>query len=208
MYQVTELVPIGKSKYRVCLEGKESFVLYKRECNTFGIGTDVVVSAERYAEIVAHLKKRALKYAVYILEASDRTEGQIKDKLHNAGYPEEAADYAVEKLCGYHYIDDRNYAEHFVERNCNTMSVREMENKLYGKKVPEEIIREVIDSYKSDNYDADKEAFLYHFNKKHIEPDTLDSKEKQRLAAYFLRKGFSYDLIKKYLNMDDLQNYY
>ena len=207
MYQVTELVPVGKTKYRVYLEGKSPFVLYRRECITFGISEDTAVPEECYEEMMTHLKKRALKYAVYILEASDRTEGQIRDKLHNAGYPEEASDYVVEKLCGYHYIDDRNYAEHFVERNCNTMSIREMENKLYGKKVPEEIIREVIVSYKSDNYDADEEAFLYHFNKKHIEPEALESKEKQKLSAYFLRKGFSYDLIRKYLNMDDTSGY-
>lgn len=207
MWHVTELVQEGRSKYRIFLDGREAFTLYKRECNTFGIEEGSVISDEQYSELMTLIKKRALKYAVYILEAGDRTEGQIRDKLRNAGYPEEVSDYVVEKLCGYHYIDDRNYAEHFVERNRTTMSIREMDNKLHGKKVPEEVIREVLNSYKSDNYDADEEAFLYNFNKKHIDPAALDSKGKQRLAAYFLRKGFSYDLIRKHLNTDNFESF-
>ncbi len=207
MWQITEMVPVGKSKYRIFLDGKAAFVLYKRECNAFRIEEGIVLTSEQYSDIMTLLKKRALKYVVYILEASDHTEGQIREKLRSAGYPEEVADYVVEKLCEYRYINDKNYAENFLGRNCNVMSLREIETKLRDKKVPGEIIKEVIDTYKSENNDADSEAFLYHFNKRKIDPASLDIKEKQKIAAYFLRKGFSYDLIRKYLSVDDFDIY-
>ncbi len=207
MWHITGIVPVGKSKYRIFLDGKAAFVLYKRECNAFKVEESGVLTYEQYSEIMTLLKKRALKYAVYILEAGDRTEGQIREKLWSAGYPEEVADYVVEKLCGYRYIDDKNYAENFLGRNCSVMSLYEIEAKLRGKKVPDEVVKEVISTYKSEHHDADDEAFLYLFNKKKIDPASLDIREKQKMAAYFRRKGFSYDLIRKYLSVDDFDSY-
>jgi len=207
MWQVTEIVPVNKTKSRIFLDGRFAFVLYNRECSSFGIEEGKMLADERYQALLDVLKKRALKYAVYILEASDRTEGQIRDKLYSAGYPVEVADYVVDKLCGYRYINDMNYAWNFVIRNHGIMNVREMENKLYGKKVPADIMKEVMDMYKSEFPDADEEAFLYAFKKKGIVAEALNIKEKQKLAAYFARKGFSHDLIKKYLDADDLYSY-
>lgn len=204
MRHVTELDFVSKSKCRIVLDGSEAFTVYKRECNRFGIEKGSVITDEQYLELINFLKKRALKYAVYILEASDRTEAQIRDKLNSAGYPGEAVCYAIEKLCGYHYIDDRRYAENFVQKNCGNMSLRDIECKLYGKKVPGEVIKEVLDAYKSDNHNADEEAFLHLFNKRSIDPTALDYKEKQRTAAFFLRRGFSYELIKKYLDTEEI----
>ena len=207
MWHITDIVPVGKSKYRIFLDGKAEFVLYKRECDAFGIEEGGVLSSEQYSEITTLLKKRALKYAVYILETGDHTEGQIREKVCNAGYSEEAADYVVGKLYEHCYINDKNYAKNFLDRNHGIMSLREIEAKLHSKKVPDEVIKEVINMYKSENCDADIEAFLHLFNKRRIEPESLDIKGKQKMAAYFLRKGFSYDLIRKYLYMDDFDGY-
>lgn len=205
--QITQIVPVSKTKCRVFIDGETSFVLYKRECNVYGIEEGKEFTSEMYSGIFELLKKRALNYAVYLLEASDRTEGQIRDKLYKGGYPSDVADYVINKLSSHRYVNDKNYAENFVRKNCSTMSIREIENKLYEKKVPEKVIKEAVGIYKNDNDCADRDAFLYLLDKKKIDVAALNIKEKQKLAAYFLRKGFSYEMVRTYLSVNDEENY-
>ncbi|MBQ9764694.1 MAG: regulatory protein RecX [Lachnospiraceae bacterium] len=200
---ITDIISVNRTKNRIIIDKEGSFVLYKKECEAFGLSVDSELNDEVYGEIFLLLRQRALKYAVHLLEARDRTEGQLLDKLYSAGYPKDVAEYVIEKLQGYRYINDKNFADNFIRNNIGIMSMREIENKLYDKKVPDDIVKELVSQYKDDNADSEEEAFRYLLNKKKVDIKSLDIKGKQRLTAFFMRKGFSYDFVRKHLKIED-----
>ena len=60
-------------------------------------------------------KLKATKKAMGLLQHMDRTEWELRSKLEQAGFSEEAVEAAIQYVAGYHYIDDKRYAKRFVE---------------------------------------------------------------------------------------------
>ena len=55
-------------------------------------------------------KLKATKKAMGLLQHMDRTEWELRSKLEQAGFSEEAVEAAIQYVAGYHYIDDKRYA--------------------------------------------------------------------------------------------------
>ena len=53
---------------------------------------------------------KALKY----IERSVKTERAVREKLRSYGYVDEVISTVIEKLKGYNFVDDKNYAERYV----------------------------------------------------------------------------------------------
>ena len=60
-------------------------------------------------------KLKATKKAMGLLQHMDRTEWELRSKLEQAGFSEEAVEAAIQYVAGYHYIDDKRYAKRFVD---------------------------------------------------------------------------------------------
>lgn len=52
-------------------------------------------------------KLKATKKAMGLLQHMDRTEWELRSKLEQAGFSEEAVEAAIQYVAGYHYIDDK-----------------------------------------------------------------------------------------------------
>jgi len=206
MSLVSGMVPIDKRKVKVYLDGEFAFVLYKSECARFGLKENEELTPEVYEVISGVLHKRAQNRAVYLLKDRDYTEGRLKNKLKESGYPEDAVIASVELMKRYGYVNDYNYAESFVRNKAGMMSRRELEYKLTEKLVPRDIIRQVMSEFfEASDGDAEREAFFKLYRKKNVNYTELDEREKQKLFNFFMRKGFSYENIVSYLReMDKL----
>ena len=180
---VTDIVSQNKKKAVVYLDGEIAFVLYKGDFKQYRIDIGEDLSEENYIEITEKLiPKRALERSCNLLMTKDYTEKQLCEKLQGDGYSEEVIDKTVERLKNERFLDDRRYAENYIfwkakERSKNRIFMDLAQKGIDGR-LAEDVYRELLE-------------------KKKIDPSELDYEEREKLIAKLLRKGFSYDSIKK-----------
>ena len=149
---VTSILPVDKRKSKVFLEEGFAFVLYRGEVERFGIEEGKELEADVYQRILTEvLLGRAKERALYLLKSSGKTEAWMKKKLKEAGYPEEAVDYAMNFLKEYGFINDRAYAESYVRSYGNRKSRRQLVYELSQKGVSQEEISEAFSQNQVDD---------------------------------------------------------
>lgn len=139
---------------------------------------------------------RAKKRAFRILERSPKTEKQLIDKLKaDDKYSSEVITTVIAFLREYNYINDRQYAEDYINGRINSKGIRVLLFELKNKGISEQIIEELRDVYSGyDTGPAIEKLIL----KKGIDPKTEDRKERERLYRFLLSKGFSYSDVSKF----------
>ncbi|WP_026892884.1 regulatory protein RecX [Lacrimispora aerotolerans] len=200
---VTEIVPVDKRRSKVILDEDFALVLYRGECNRFGIKEGEELSEDTYQEILKEvLFKRARERVLYLLKASDKTEQELVRKLKDGGYPKEAIDYAVGFVKEHRFINDENYGKRYVEFNSRRKSEKQIQFELQRKGLDKEIIRDILKEQPVDE-EAQIQAYI---RKKRIDPKELDRKERSKVMASLGRKGFSYEAVNRVLgaNFDDI----
>ncbi len=174
-------------------EDAPAFCLYSKEIRQFELKEGEELTESVYGEILAILTKRARERCLYLLDDMARTEQQIRRKLKDGYYPEEAIDFAIAYCKEKHYIDDLDYAKRFIASKSSSLSRRMMEQKLYEKGIDKETVsRAIHDS------DVSEEGTIRTFIKKKYGDITgLGYDERQKLIRKLLTKGFAYDAIRQ-----------
>ena len=198
--KVLHIVELDKKKSKVYLENGESFALYLGEIKKYQIEEGVDLKEAVYQEIVYEvLEKRARERMLYLLKDMDKTEKQILEKLMAGNYPKTAVEAAILFGKEHHYIDDKRYAEEFIRAKGQKLSRKELEYKLLQKGISKEICQEVLKSAEDEGV-QEEEAIERLLQKKNVNFSEITPKERQKIYAYFMRKGFSYDSILKKVN--------
>ena len=199
--KVTGIEPYSKTKYKVSLDGKFAFVLYKGELSRFHIRKGEELSEETQQKIYSDvLLKRAKLRALHRLSDMDRPENALREKLRLGLYPQEIIDAAVEYVRSFGYLNDARYAENFVRSRQGIKSRREIRAQLLQKGVPSELIEDAFEACGEEGGEAD--AIRRLLEKKRFDPVCADEREIQRLYGYLARKGFSYETVRQVI-----QNY-
>lgn len=190
--QVTSVTPYDKRRVKVVLDEETAFLLYKGEARRYRIEQDGELEPEQYEEILHEiLFKRARERVVYLLKSSDKTEKEIRRKLAEGFYPQEAIDNAVSLVKKYHYIDDERYARSYVEQGSGKKSRRQIIYDLQRKGIEQETISELLEECP-----VDEERQIREFLRKRRYPGSVATpEEKKKIAAALGRKGFSYETV-------------
>ena len=198
---VTAIEPCSKTKYKVSIDGKFAFVLYKGELSRFHIREGEELSDEARQKIYSEvLLKRAKLRAMHLLSDMDRTENALREKLRLGLYPPEIIDAAVEYVRSFGYLNDARYAENFVRSRQGMKSRREIRAQLQQKGVPAELIDDAFEACGDEGGEA--EAVRRLLEKKRFDPACADEREMQRIYGYLARKGFGYETVRQVI-----QNY-
>ena len=145
--EITKVQALTKQKYRIFLDGESAFAVYKGELSRYHLEEGAVLPPEVYEELVNRvLKKRATLRAMHILERTDKTEAQLRRKLEESEYPKEAVESAIAYVTSYGYLDDRRYAEHYIEWKKQGKGKARLKMELVQKGISREIIEEVLES--------------------------------------------------------------
>jgi regulatory protein len=110
-----------------------------------------------------------------------------------AGYSESVASRVMEALTNKGYVDDEKFAHYWVEnRNLRKgSSARKLRSELYTKGIAQSIVDEVLQS--TDRLDeVELRKVIARKSSKYDDPN--------KLKAYLLRQGFSYDDVKRALD--------
>lgn len=122
------------------------------------------------------------------MERMDRTEAQLRQKLLEAEFTPEITEQAVDYVKSFGYIDDERYVRNYIAYRSVSKSRRQIEQELlFRKGVSQELIQKVYE----DTEPADERAMIRRqLEKKHYSASECDDKQRQKLVASLLRKGF------------------
>ncbi|MCR5486540.1 MAG: recombination regulator RecX [Lachnospiraceae bacterium] len=189
--QILSLKPYRKNKVQVFLqEEKPAFVLYQKEVEQYGLKEGGELTESTYAGILEEtLKKRARNRALYLLARQARTEWQLRKKLEEGFYPEEAVEEAISYVKGYRYLDDAGYAENFAEVRTKRKSRRMVEAELLKRGIPRETVDAAMESLPSDEKDTIRSLV----QKKFPCPQEAGREEAQKFLHSLVMKGFGFD---------------
>lgn len=190
--QIVSVTPLDKRRSKVLTDEDFAFALYRGEIRTYNIEERRELTKEVYQEILENvLFKRAKERALYLLKSRDRTELEIRRKLKDGYYPQEAIDYAVEFLKRYRFVDDEKYGRNYIHTYGSRKSRKQLEYELYNKGLGREEVALLMEECQV----SEEEQIFKFLQKKGYQKDTAGPKEQAKLAATLARKGFSYDAI-------------
>lgn len=133
-------------------------------------------------------KQTALDKALTHISASMKTEREIRDYLKKKGYLQDVCDFVIERMKGYGFLDDAQYARLYAESAGKRKGERVIEAELRRKGVAEEHIEAALGGLENKEETAKKLLEKYLRGK-----DVADKKTLQKAYAHLLYKGFDYE---------------
>ncbi len=199
---VTQTEPLTKTKWKVYLDGKFAFVLYKGELSRFHITQGEELSEEIFVKIREEVIFKRIKLrALHLLNQMDRTEEQLRTKLKQGLYTDDMIDRAIAYVKSFGYIEDNGYAKRFILSRQDSKSRKE----IYAKLCQKGIAKEIIERAMEECYEEDEEltAIRKLVEKKRFDARNATDSERQKMYGYLARKGFSYDSIRQVIQISD-----
>ena len=141
----------------------------------------------------------SLRYLSYRPRSEKEISDYLKKKASSSpSLTDDIIDQIIEKLKEYKFIDDVGFAKFWVEQRpkFKRKPIRIIEYELKQKGIDSNLIEEILSTF--DDKDLDLE------NAKKLAEKKLDfyrgldvRKRREKVMNYLLRKGFSYDTVKK-----------
>ncbi len=204
---VTGLEAINRGRYRVYLDGEFAFVLYRGELRSLKITEGAELSEADYRKVREEiLPKRATLRAMNLLQKKMFAEEELRRKLREGEYPEDAVDAAMEYVISYGYVDDVRYAADYIRYHGQDRSRKRMEQDLVRKGIRRDDFEKAWYECEDLGLASDEnEQIRKLLQKKHYDPDACTREEAGKIANYLLRKGYSYESISR--NMRTFQDF-
>lgn len=201
---VTQLTALGKGRYKVYIEDRPAFVLYRGELNRLGIREGEGITEGNLREIQEEiLPLRAKKRAMNLLQKREYTTAALREKLRDGEYPEACVEEAVAYVESYGYVDDLRYARDFIVYNLDRKSRMRIEQDLMRKGIQKDTVRAVFEELEEEGTRQDEASMIRTLlDKKKYDAKNADAQEKQRMYAFLYRKGFHADAINRALLLD------
>lgn len=188
-----------KNKNRVNIFVDDSFFcgLEKETAVIFGLKLNKEVDEKELEQaVIKSEEKRSFEKAISLIEKKMNTKKELKDKLLKRGFSEDCIKSTINKLEEYHYIDDDLYAKLFIEQNPN-LSKKMISNKLMQKGINKEIIEKNLLCIDNETEYENCMALA----KKILKTSKIENfNDKQKFMAKLVRRGFSFDIIKKVMS--------
>lgn len=196
---VTDIAELSKTRSKVSLDHETAFVLYKSEIRKMNIKKDGALSDESLRYIMDELLvKRARLRCLNLLKSRDYTRYQLERKLKQGFYPEPVIENAIAYIASYGYIDDVKYAMSYMKYAGDTKSKKQIMNDLLKKGVSKQDIENACRQCEEEHFVTDEEELIKKLlEKKRYYKNNATFEERQKIAAFLYRKGFSSDKIHK-----------
>jgi regulatory protein len=199
---ITDITPQQRDDTRVNIYIDDAFA--------FGLHIDIqlehylkkgdVLDEERIAALLRQDEvKKAIATSLNLLSYRARAEGELRQKLRERDYAPEAIDGALTRMRDLGYLDDRQFADRWVESRQlhRPRSARMLARELSQKGLDRDTIEEVIDEAGIDEYgDAYAIAEKKAASLANLEPAVRD----RRLTGFLARRGYGYDIIRRVLD--------
>ena len=197
--EITAITPQAKDKTRcsIYVDGRFycGLTIETTVKNRLKVGQSV--SAEYLSEIQLESEKRtALDKALTHLTATQKTEREIRDFLTKKGYLPAIAEYVLEKLRGYNFVNDGEYAKAYVSAKSSKKGERLIRMELRAKGIADADAADALAEIDEETQISSAKAVL----EKYMRGKTADAPTLQKAYRHLLSKGYSFDVAKSALS--------
>lgn len=142
------------------------------------------------------------EYTLKLLASHDRTEKELRDKLAAKGFSAEDIDSAITFASEYNYINDRSYADKYISDGIKLRrhGFTRIRTELLRRGVDRDTVDEAIESARQSCEISPREQIEAVLDSRFSGADLSNPKERNRIFAYFARRGFSFDDIRGAIN--------
>ena len=129
----------------------------------------------------------------------ERAQQEVRDKLYAWGVHGREVEAIIAKLIGEGFLNEARFAEHFAVSKLRQKGwgLRKIEAALRQKQVSEPCIRSALKAIDRSEHDTRLRELVAKRWAREKEPDAF--RKRQRVVAYFLRRGFAVDEVEEVL---------
>ena len=142
--------------------------------------------------------KAVEKYAA-LLAGAEYSAFDIRFKMKQKNYSERIIDEVIDTLYRERYLDDKRYAESYIRSYSKSKSRTLIIKELEYKGIEGDWLYDILDEVYEDEGIDKEEVIRTLIEKNYRGQDLKDEKVKRRVAAFLMRKGFSFSDINSYL---------
>ena len=134
---------------------------------------------------------------------AEHCEQEMRDKLKRWGFDESVQNRIIERLVRERYIDNERYARAFVKDKIryNKWGRRKVQQALWLKRIDKDIQQRVLDEIDDNEYLSVLRPLLKQ-KRKSVKAES-DYELNQKLVRFALGRGFTFDIIRQCLDVDE-----
>ncbi len=158
------------------------------------------------------MKKEMTEQEAYLQLAAlcaqaEHCEQEMRDKMKRWELDETVQNRIIDRLTEERYIDNERYARAFVKDKIryNKWGRRKVQQALWMKRIDNDIQQRVLDEIDEKEY-LDVLRPLLKQKRKSIKAGS-DYELNQKLVRFALSRGFTFDIIRQCLNVDEIEEY-
>ena len=131
---------------------------------------------------------------------------EMTEKMRRWELDDEVQARVMQRLVNERYVDDERYARAFVKDKVryNKWGRRKVEQALWQKHIDEDIRQQVLDEVDDEEYISILKPLLR--QKRRSTKAANDYELNQKLIRFALGRGFTFDIIRQCLDLDDLED--
>ena len=190
MAEITGITPQIKDKTRCNIEvdGRFYCCMKLETVMQNRLKAGMCVSLETLSRMQLESEKMtALDKALTHITSSMKTEREIRDFLKKKGYLSDVCDYVAEKMKGYGFLDDGQYAKTYAESAGKRKGRRLIAAELKRKGVGDGEIEEALNGLTGERESALRVL------EKYMRGKPVDKKTLSKAYAYLIGKGYDYE---------------
>lgn len=189
-------IPYDKKRCCIVMSGGGNIIMFKTTLKEYAIKEKQKISAEEVEKIAKEGEEHiAFTTAIDSLSRGIKSQNEIKKMLKTKKFSNEAIDSAVEKLLGYNYLGDKEYAEAFVSYKGEKFGRRKM---IYELTAVKGIDRSIAENIVYERYDDDSEIEKgMRIASKYIDKEKKKRiKLKEKTYGFLALRGFDPEIIR------------
>lgn len=189
---ITEVRTTKKGRISVYVDGEYLFAVEEESWQMSGLRVNAEVDEIQLNELLADSNRiKAKRRALNMLSLRDYSSGVLKERLAAKTDPR-SAQSAVERMVELGFVDDERYAERYVEELCEVklFGKRRIRMELQKRKIPSDIIRDVLERLDDDESNRALELVKRKFGRIENEADY------RRAFSLLERSGYGYNDIR------------
>lgn len=169
--------------------GGEEILLHSDVIVVFGIKKGAEVDNETLEKIEDESDYIiCLNKATNYINSRLKTKKQLKDYLYQNKFKTATIKRVIDKLEEYNIINDKSYADFYIESNKDKLTSKKLKEKLAQKGITNEACLEKVNG-------LDDNELCVKTVEKFLKNKVCDKKTKEKLIRHLQYKGFSYDTI-------------
>lgn len=141
--------------------------------------------------------ERARNYALRRLSVQNYYSGKLHQLLLDRCIQPHTAEKVISTYLEMGYLNDEAWLEAFMRGHVKRQSIKSIRYKLRSIGIPSDILSELLEKWK--NPEEEKETVTKLLKTKYRHRNLADYKQKQKVIAALMRRGFNYELISSVL---------